>query len=56
MERLIGWARARGIAEIVGQVLADNMPMLAFVRRLGFTVRSIPGEAGVLEVRLPLNG
>src|SRR6185437_16094000 len=36
MQRLIDWARGRGLPEIVGLVLADNAPMLAFVRRLGF--------------------
>jgi acetyltransferase len=52
--RLIDWARGRGIAEIFGQVLADNAPMLAFVRRMGFTVRHLTGEDDVLEVRLRL--
>jgi acetyltransferase len=54
MQRLIDWARAQGMAEIVGQVLADNAPMLAFVRHLGFTVRRMPGESDVLEARLSL--
>ncbi|WP_048861338.1 GNAT family N-acetyltransferase, partial [Acidisphaera rubrifaciens] len=55
MRRLFDWARRRGIAEIVGQVLADNAPMLAFVRRLGFSVHRMPGEEDVMEVRLALN-
>ena len=54
MQRLIDWARARGMAEMVGQVLADNAPMLAFVRRLGFVVHRLPDESGVMEARLPL--
>jgi acetyltransferase len=54
MERLIDWARAQGMTEIVGQVLADNAPMLAFVRHLGFTVRRMPGESEVLEARLAI--
>lgn len=54
MSRLIEWARSQGIREIVGQVLADNAPMLAFARRLGFTAHHLPGEEGVLEVRLAL--
>lgn len=54
MQRLIDWARAQGMAEIVGQVLADNAPMLAFVRHLGFTVRRMPGESDVLEARLSI--
>jgi acetyltransferase len=54
MERLIEWARTQGINEVVGQVLSDNAPMLAFVRRLGFRVRRTPGEEDVVEARLSL--
>jgi acetyltransferase len=35
-------------------VLADNAPMLAFVRRLGFSVRRLPEEPDVMEARLEL--
>ena len=56
MHRLFDWARAHGLSEIVGQVLSDNAPMLSFVRRLGFTVRRMPGESDVMEVRLSLAG
>jgi acetyltransferase len=55
MRRLIDWARGRGMGAIVGQVLADNAPMLAFVRRLGFTVKRMTGEPDVMEVRLALD-
>src|SRR5277367_3296432 len=55
MQRLIDWARARGMAAVVGQVLADNAPMLAFVRRLGFTVKRMAGEPDVMDVRLVLD-
>jgi acetyltransferase len=54
MRRLIQWARATGQREIVGQVLADNAPMLAFVRHLGFSVRRAPQEPEVMEARLSL--
>jgi acetyltransferase len=54
MRRLIDWSRARGLREIVGQVLADNAPMLAFVRHLGFSVRRMPAEPDVVEARLAL--
>lgn len=54
MQRLIDWGTSQGMAEIVGQVLSDNQPMLAFVRRLGFSVRRITGEEDVVEARLPL--
>ena len=37
--------------EIEGQVLTENKPMLAFVRSLGFTVRSSPEDAEVMMAR-----
>ena len=52
MRRLIEWARVRGLKEVVGQVLADNPAMLAFVRHLGFSVARMPDEPEVMEVRL----
>jgi acetyltransferase len=54
MHRLIDWARARGLRVIVGQVLADNAPMLAFMRRLGFSLRRMRDEPDVVEARLSL--
>jgi acetyltransferase len=54
MHRLIDWARSRDLVEVVGQVLADNAPMLAFVRRLGFSVHRLPEEPDVMEARLGL--
>lgn len=54
MQRLIDWARRCGMAEIVGQVLAENAPMLAFVRHLGFSLRRMPEEPDVIEARLGL--
>jgi acetyltransferase len=54
MQRLIEWARARGLSEIVGQVLADNAPMLAFVRHLGFRLQRGREEPDVVEARLGL--
>jgi acyl-CoA synthetase (NDP forming)/RimJ/RimL family protein N-acetyltransferase len=54
MQRLFDWAQTAGVGEIVGLVLADNAPMLAFVRRLGFTVRHLPDEPDVMEARRPI--
>ena len=56
MQRLIDWARARGMSEVVGQVLADNAPMLAFIRHLGFSLHRMPDEDGVVEAKLALGG
>ena len=54
MRQLIEWGRSKGVREIEGQILADNAPMLGFIRRLGFTVRRMPGDADVMEARLVL--
>ena len=54
MQRLFEWAREQGMAEVVGQVLADNAPMLAFVRTLGFKVRRSLEDDEVYEARLAL--
>ena len=52
MQRLVAWARAQGIPTITGQVLADNQPMLGFVRHLGFELRRMADEPDVVEVVL----
>ncbi len=52
MRAIIAWGKAQGVAEINGQILADNAPMLAFIKRLGFMVNRIPGEPDILEARL----
>jgi len=54
MTRLIDWGRAQGLVEIAGQVLAENHPMLNFIRRLGFTIHHLPDESDVVEARLIL--
>lgn len=51
MERLFEWGRSVGMHEIVGQVLADNKPMLAFMRALGFTLRTSADDAEVMDAR-----
>lgn len=54
MQRLAEWGRAQGMTEILGQVLADNAPMLAFVRSLGFTVKRSLDDDEVYEARWAL--
>ena len=51
MRRLTDWGRAQGLKEMVGQVLADNAPMLAFVRHLGFTVHRMADDPEVMGAR-----
>lgn len=52
MRRLIDWGRTRGLREIDGQILADNHPMLNFIRKLGFEVRRMPDDPEVMEAKL----
>ena len=52
MQRLIDWAKRQGLLEVVGQVLAENHPMLGFVRSLGFTLRRLPEDPDVIEARM----
>jgi acetyl-CoA synthetase (ADP-forming)/acetyltransferase len=54
MRQLLDWGRSKGVREVAGQILADNAPMLAFIRRLGFTVRRSPEDAELMEARLVL--
>ncbi|HEX4368307.1 MAG TPA: GNAT family N-acetyltransferase [Rhodopila sp.] len=54
MHRLIAWARTRGLTEVVGQILADNQPMLAFIRHQGFTVHRMADDPEVMEAKLVL--
>ena len=54
MRQLIDWGRSKGVREVVGQILADNAPMLAFIRRLGFRVKRSPEDADIMEARLVL--
>ncbi len=54
MRRLIDWGRTQGLQEIEGQILADNQPMLAFIRHLGFTVRRMADDPEVMQATLAL--
>jgi acetyltransferase len=54
MERLFDWGRQAGVREVMGHVLAENRPMLAFVRSLGFTLTRSVEEEEVMEARLAL--
>jgi acetyltransferase len=54
MERLLSYARERGVREVFGEVLAENKAMRALALRLGFSETFAPGEPGVIEVSLRL--
>jgi acetyltransferase len=54
MRVVIAWGKAVGVREISGQILADNAPMLAFIRRLGFEIARVPEDPEVVEAVLLL--
>lgn len=56
IRRLIGWGRLHGLAEITGQVMAENAEMLRLARRLGFHLRREPEAPDLVEVRLAVGG
>jgi len=52
MNRLIGLARQRGLARLVGSVLRDNTRMLHLVRELGFVAENARGDEVTMVLRL----
>jgi acetyltransferase len=52
MHDVIGWGRSQGVAQITGQILADNQPMLAFIKGLGFRIERVAGERDIVEAKL----
>ena len=53
MEKLIYIARDRGIKEIFGLVLRDNVDMMRFIKKFGFKI--VESEYDVYKIRLDLN-
>ncbi|WP_417519265.1 GNAT family N-acetyltransferase [Marinobacter sp.] len=54
MQKMIDYCRARGTVEMVGNVLADNRPMLQLAEHMGFEVK-YNVEEEVMDLRLVLN-
>ncbi|WP_018700640.1 bifunctional acetate--CoA ligase family protein/GNAT family N-acetyltransferase [Amorphus coralli] len=54
MSLIIEYARADGLQEIVGEVLRENTTMLALCTALGFEVKPVPDDEGLVEVHLPV--
>ncbi len=54
MQLLIDYARAEGLKSLFGEVLNENITMLAMCRQLGFEVRADPHETGASLVSLDL--
>ena len=55
MQHLIRYAKAEGLAELNGMVLAENTTMLDMCRQMGFSVKSIEDDLTVREVVLQLS-
>ncbi len=54
MQRIIDYARSRGIGEIFGDVLRENHTMLKLCKELGFERQRVPDEPGIVRVSLKL--
>ena len=54
MQQIIEYARAEGLCAIEGQVLRENVTMLAMCRELGFGIKTDAEEPGICVVRLRL--
>ena len=52
--RLLDWARQHGVKDVVGEILADNEPMLDLARHLGFTLHYSHDDPMIIEAHLPL--
>ncbi|MDE1149068.1 MAG: bifunctional acetate--CoA ligase family protein/GNAT family N-acetyltransferase [Azospirillaceae bacterium] len=50
MTRILDYARSRGIREVYGEVLRENVTMLQMCRDLGFTQTDYPEDPGIVEV------
>ena len=51
---LVAAARRLGLRRLYGDMLADNDAMRAVVRRAGFVIRTVPGDAKVLRAERTL--
>jgi acetyltransferase len=54
MERIIAYARSRGIRSLRGDVLRENRPMLDLCRDLGFALTALPEDAEIVRASLNL--
>lgn len=54
MSLIIEYARADGLEEIIGEVLRENTTMIALCEALGFSVKRVPDDDGLVEVHLPV--
>jgi acetyltransferase len=55
MQMIIEYGKSEGLAQITGEILAENSVMLKMCRELGFEVKTNPADLGVCEVALVLD-
>ncbi len=54
MDRIIAYARERGLIAIFGVILAENRAMIELCRRLGFRIEAEPAQADLVRATLDL--
>lgn len=54
MQRLLDWARQHGVQDVMGEILADNEPMLDLARHLGFMLHYSHDDPIIIEAHLSL--
>jgi len=54
LQRLIAYAQGRGIGQLTGQVLEDNVMMLSLCRALGFKLSAVSEPQGIVRADLSL--
>jgi acetyltransferase len=54
MQRILRYARSRGIREVFGEVLSENTPMLKLCKALGFRIKRMLDDPGVVVASLAL--
>ena len=54
MDRIIGYARERGLKAIFGMILTENRAMIELCRRLGFRIEAQPDQADLVRATLDL--
>lgn len=53
LEKIISYSRAKGLKELVGEVLADNIAMLNLAKSFGFKVNRTT-ESAIVQAKLTL--
>jgi acetyltransferase len=49
MKRLVDYARTRRVGLLYGDILRENVPMLEFMRGLGFAIEDIPESQAIVR-------